>query len=529
MEFFQGFTNYFVNNINKVGSLFLDHVRLTAVAVVIAVALGVPVGIIISYFKKSSKPVIGVANLIQAVPSMALLGLSIPILGIGVVPAITMVVLYSLLPIIKNTYTGVSNINEDTLEAAKAIGLTKFQILGKIRIPLALPVIMAGVRVSAVTAVGLMTMAGYIGAGGLGFLIFSGISTTNNYMILAGAIPACILALLVDFIFNLIEQLVTPGALQDVDGRSKEKIKKSNNNKKAVLVATAAVIIGLFVINGVKDNMNRSDKEITIAGKNFTEQYIMTHMMSDLIEGNTDIRVDRKVNLGGTQVCFNALDNDEIDIYLDYTGTIYGDTLNYPPISDMDEVYNTSKKDLKDRYGIEVLSQMGFNNTYAMGVAPEIAKEYKLETISDLAKVGHKLTIGSSLEFLHREDGIIGLAKIYNFEFANEIGLDGANKYLAVANKETDVLDVFGTDGLIDKYDIVVLEDDKQFFPPYYAVPLVREKTLEEYPEIEPLLTKLGEILDDKTMIELNHQVDELQREPAEVANEFLVEQGLID
>ena len=138
-----------------------------------------------------------------------------------------MVVLYSLLPIIKNSYTGILNINKDTLEAAKAIGLTKMQILIKVRIPLALPVIMAGVRVSAVTAVGLMTMAGYIGAGGLGFLVFSGISTTNNYQILAGAIPACILALLVDYIFGLIEDLVTPIALQESSTRSNVRFKKA--------------------------------------------------------------------------------------------------------------------------------------------------------------------------------------------------------------------------------------------------------------------------------------------------------------
>lgn len=529
MKLIQAFINYCLGNAEQITSLFLDHIRLVAVAVIIAVFLGVPIGIVIAYYRKASKPVIGAANVVQAVPSMALLGLSIPLLGIGVLPAITMVVLYSLLPIIKNTFTGTININEDTLEAAKAIGLTRFQILRKVRIPLALPVIMAGVRVSAVTAVGLMTMAGFIGAGGLGFLIFSGISMTNNLQILAGAIPACILALLVDYIFGLIEQLVTPIALQDSTNQSKVQIKKSRNNKKAILAVTAMVIIGLFVVNGVRDNMNRSDKKIVVGGKDFTEQYIMTHMISDLIEGNTDIKVDRKVNLGGTQVCFTALVNDEIDLYLDYTGTIYGDTLNYPPISDMEEVYNTVKDDMKELHNVDVLQQMGFNNTYAIGVAPEIAEKYNLVTISDLAEVGHELTLGAGLEFLNREDGIIGLTKLYDFEFGEEVGLNGALRYSAIANDETDVLDVFGTDGLVGKYNIVVLEDDMNFFPPYYAAPLVRNETMEKYPEIEPLLAELGEILDDDTMIGLNYQVDELQRDPAHVAKEFLVEQGLIN
>ncbi len=529
MELLQGFINYVINNVDQIISLSLDHIRLTAVAVVIAVVLGVPIGIIISYYKKASKPVMGVANVVQAIPSMALLGLSIPLLGIGVLPAVTMVVLYSLLPIIKNTYTGILNINADTLEAAKAIGLTKMQVLTKVRLPLALPVIMAGVRVSAVTAVGLMTMAGYIGAGGLGFLIFSGISTTNNFQILAGAIPACILALLVDYIFGLIEELVTPIALQDSSNKSKDKLKKSRQNKKVILAITVVLIAGLFITNGIKNNMNKSDRQIIVAGKDYTEQYIMTHMMSELIEENTDIQVVRKVNLGGTQVCFSAINNDEIDIYLDYTGTIYGDTLSYPPNSDMDEVYNTIKKDLKELKGIDALRQLGFNNTYAMAVKQETAEKYNLKTISDLAKVAGELTLGASLEFINREDGLIGLEKMYNLEFGKEVGLNGANKYLAIANGETDVIDAFGTDGLLRKYDLVVLEDDRHFFPPYYAVPLVREDIAMEYPEIIPLLEKLADILDDDTMIGLNYQVDELQRDPKDVAHQFLIEQGLVD
>lgn len=527
MKLLQGFINYVIKNADQIISLSLDHIRLTAVAVIIAVALGVPIGIIISYYKKASKPVMGAANIVQAIPSMALLGLSIPLLGIGVLPAVTMVVLYSLLPIIKNAYTGILNINKDTLEAAKAIGLTKMQILTKVRIPLALPVIMAGVRVSAVTAVGLMTMAGYIGAGGLGFLVFSGISTTNNYQILAGAIPACILALLVDFIFGLVEDLVTPISLQASSSKSNVQ-PKTRRNKKAILAVTVVVITGLFVVSGVKNNMNQSDKQITVGGKDFTEQYIMTYMMSELIEENTDIQVKRKVNLGGTQVCFSALNNNEIDIYLDYTGTIYGDTLGYPPNSDMNEVYNTAKNELKERNGIDILKQLGFNNTYVLAVSKETAEKYDLASISDLSKVANELRLGASLEFINREDGLIGLEKMYKIEFGKEVGLNGANKYIAIANDETDVIDAFSTDGLLKKYDLVALEDDKHFFPPYYAVPLIIEETAEEYPEIVPLLEKLADYLDDETMISLNYQVDELQKDPAEVAHEFLIEQGLI-
>ena len=184
------FINYMIENKDQSLSLFLEHIELTVLAVAFAILIGVPIGIFISYVKKLNKPVLGIASVVQAIPSMALLGFMIPFLGIGTVPAIVVVILYSLLPIIKNTYTGISGISDTMIEAATGIGLTKGQILFKIQIPQALPVIMAGIRISAVSAVGLMTMAAFIGGGGLGYLIFSGIRTVNNYQILAGAIPA---------------------------------------------------------------------------------------------------------------------------------------------------------------------------------------------------------------------------------------------------------------------------------------------------------------------------------------------------
>lgn len=174
---------------SQILSLLIEHIELTIVAVLIAVVIGVPLGIMITRNKKLANGVIGVANLTQAIPSLAILGFLIPVIGIGSAPSITMVVLYSMLPIIKNTYTGITNINPDMLEAAKGLGMTNGQTLRLIKIPLAMPVIMAGVRMAAVTAVGLMTIAAFVGAGGLGYLVFSGIQTVDNNLILFGAIP----------------------------------------------------------------------------------------------------------------------------------------------------------------------------------------------------------------------------------------------------------------------------------------------------------------------------------------------------
>ncbi len=201
---------YMSENINEIFSRGIQHIQITLLAIAVSVLIGVPLGIFISYIKPFRKPVLGFANVVQAIPSIAILGFLVPFLGIGEKPAIFMVVLYSLLPIIKNTATGLLNIDNEMLEAAKGIGMTRFQVLVKVRIPLALPVIMAGVRISAVTSVGLVTIAAFIGAGGLGYLIYSGIRTVNNNQILAGAIPACILALAVDWLGAIVEKLVTP-------------------------------------------------------------------------------------------------------------------------------------------------------------------------------------------------------------------------------------------------------------------------------------------------------------------------------
>ncbi|OOM13741.1 glycine betaine ABC transporter substrate-binding protein [Clostridium saccharobutylicum] len=522
-----GLFNYLFGAKDQIITLLFEHIRLTALSVVIAILIGMPLGIIISYVKKLNKPILGVASVVQAIPSMALLGFAIPFLGIGTKPAIVMVVLYSLLPIIKNTTTGINGINTQMVEAAKGIGLTRFQILFKIQIPLALPIIMSGIRISAVTAVGLMTMAAFIGGGGLGYLVFSGIRTVNNYQILAGAIPSCILALLVDGIFAIVEILVTPINLQKNNNKSSLAKIKIRRFQKGILCATACLLMIIFMFTGVSKKISNK-KEITIGSKDFTEQEVLGNILSELIERKTDISVNRKFALGGTQVIFSALQKGDVDMYVSYSGTAYGDILKYLPISDVENVYDTVKKDYKDKFNIEVLKQMNFNNTYTLAVTKETAEKYNLKTISDIAKVGNKLNATTTLEFLNREDGLLGLTNKYNFNFNNTVGIDGTPRYSALINNESDVIDAFSTDGLLKKYNLTVLKDDKNFFPPYYAIPVVRSEVLEKYPEIKPLVEEVGSLITNDVMIELNYDVDELKKDPKDVAIEFLQKNKLI-
>ncbi|WP_045523924.1 ABC transporter permease/substrate-binding protein [Neobacillus niacini] len=514
------FFKYLSSNYEQILNLLGQHIYLSVISVLIAVIIGIPLGILISREPKLSKPIIGTTNVIQAVPSLALLGFLIPFIGIGSAPAIVMVVLYSLLPIVKNTYTGLTNIDSDILEAAKGIGLTKSQTMKKVQLPLAFPMIMAGIRISAVTAVGLMTIAAFVGAGGLGYLVFSGVQTVDNYMILAGAIPACILALLIDFIVGKLETSFSYTNKQKSASKSNKKVKRLVIGLVSVIVVAAGAFT--FYSKAIAED------KIVIGSKNFSEQLILGHMLADLVESKTDIEVDRKMNLGGSQVAFSAIKNGDIDVYVEYTGTGLVNILNQSPQSDSDKVYDHVKKEFHEKFGIEMLKPLGFNNTYALAVRQDTAQQYNLDTISDLAKVSDGMIMGPTIEFPNREDGLIGLSKTYNLNFKEVKAVDGGLRYTALDNHKSDVIDAFSTDGLIEEFGLKVLEDDKNFFPPYYAVPIVKEETLKEHPELEEALNALAGKLTDDKMRKLNYKVDSLKESPAKVAKEFLQEEGLI-
>lgn len=516
------FLEYVIQNHEQIFQLLIGHVQLTVIAIIISILIGIPLGILVTYFKPAKKPIMAIANIIQAIPSMALLGFMIPLLGIGTKPAIVMVILYSLLPIIKNTVTGLNNINEETLEAAKGIGLNKFQILYKIQIPLAAPVIMAGIRVSAVSAVGLMTLAAFIGADGLGYLVYSGIRTVNNAQILAGAIPACILALLIDYLFAILERLVTPKSFQLSSSRSHGK----KIIDKIVIALTCIALIFSFIYTSL--NQNPGEKIITIGSMDFTEQEILSYMVKYYIEDNTDIMVDQSLSLGASSIVLDAIQDNSIDMYIEYTGTIYGNVLGYPPNGDVDEVFQTVKKEMKNKYNLKVLHSLGFNNTYTLAVKKETAQKYHLKTISDLCKVSNQLIFSPTLMFMNREDCYLGLQKKYPIHFKKVVAIDGAPRYTALMNNECDVIDAYSTDGLLKKFDLQVLEDDQSFFLPYHAIPIVNDKIENNYPEVISLLNKLHQYLNDETMVELNYQVDELKHKPSTVAKQFLLKKHLI-
>ena len=215
-------------------------------------------------------------------------------------------------------------------------------------------------------------------------------------------------------------------------------------------------------------------------------------------------------------------------IYIDYTGTIYGSVLKKDPIQNTEEVYRISKEEMKEKYDINILKPLNFNNTYTLAVTKKTASTYNLTTISDLSKVANELIFSPTLLFMERSDCWLGLQQAYPIQFKSITPIDGAPRYIALLNEESDVIDAYSTDGLLKKYDLVVLEDDKNFFLPYEAIPLANNRLLKDYPEVISLLEELGNYLNDNVMRNLNYQVDEERQKPSMVAHNFLEQQGLL-
>jgi osmoprotectant transport system permease protein len=360
---------------DKLWAQTLQHIGLTFISLFIAVLVGLPLGIYISRKRQFSGFVLGVAGVLQTIPSIALLGFMIPLLGIGAKPAIAALLLYALLPIIRNTYTGIIGVDAAVKEAAVAMGMSRWQVLLKVELPLAMPVILAGIRTATVINVGVATLASYIAAGGLGEFIFGGISLNNTNMILAGAIPAALLAIIFDFLLSRVQKL---------------NFKKI---KGAVKVTPVLLVL---------------------------------------------------------------------------------------------------------------LSCLYF-----------IPSAY-----------GGKLTAGFTPEFMGRQDGNLGLQSKYGLKI-HTIVISDAVMYKAAQEKELDVISGYSTDGRLKAYNLVVLDDDKKIFPPYYAAPVVRVGALKKFPELEKTLNLLSGLITDSIMTELNYKTDYLHQTPERVAKDFLLANNL--
>ena len=497
--------NFFLN-------LTVEHILISLLAISIASVLGIILGIIISEYRRFSGLILGTVNILYTIPSIALLGFFITITGVGNTTALIALIIYALLPIIRSTYTGIVNINPLIIEASEGMGSTKLQQLFKVKLPLALPVLMSGIRNMVTMTIALAGIASFVGAGGLGVAIYRGITTNNSAMTFLGSLLIAILALIFDFILGIIEKKLT------------------NHKRTKYKVNFKLIILGLFIIIfGAYFSLNsKKDKVINIATKPMTEGYILGQMLTELIEQDTDLKVNMTTGVGGgTSNIHPAMLKGEFDLYPEYTGTSWEAVLKKEGSYD-ESKFDELQKEYKEKYNLEYVNLYGFNNTYGLAVNKDIAEKYNLKTYSDLAKVSNNLIFGAEYDFFEREDGYKELQKVYNMNFKKQIDMDIGLKYQAMKDKKIDVMVIFTTDGQLAISDVVVLEDDKKMYPSYRAGTVVRSEILSEYPELKPVLEKLNNILDDKTMADLNYQVESEGKKPEDVAREYLQEKGLL-
>ncbi|MEX1231328.1 MAG: glycine betaine ABC transporter substrate-binding protein [Planctomycetaceae bacterium] len=501
-----------------------QHLVLTGLSTGLAIAIGLPLGLLASQKHWLKTSLLGAIGVFQTVPSLAMLAILLTLVGkIGFVPAAIALTVYALLPIVRNTVTGIEGVPPEVVEAARGIGMTRMQQLRMVQLPLAMPVLIAGVRTAAVVGVGIATLSAFIGAGGLGQFINRGLALSNTKLILLGAIPAAVLAILVDAVIA-----ATAWGMQPTRQSEKRSLKAK---LKPVALALPLLLVAVVLFTAMRNRSNmahRVGETIRIGSKNFSEQLILGEMMAQMIETHTDLNVDRRFNLGGTMICHEALASGEIDLYAEYTGTGLVTVLKLPVTLDAGAVLDTVRKEYHDAFGLVWLEPFGFNNTFALTVREADAEQNRWRSISDLKSSADSLRAGFTAEFSARPDGYPGLREEYGFSFAEVHDLEPSLMYRAIAQGEVDVICAFTTDGRIAAFDLQPLVDDLGFFPPYYAAPVARESFLDENHEVREVLNRLAGVLDNETMQRLNFEVDEHGRLPKAVAKEFLEAQGLL-
>ncbi|HEM3437982.1 ABC transporter permease/substrate-binding protein [Streptococcus suis] len=496
----------FIERKDEWGIALFEHLRISLLALIIAIAIAVPLGLILSSKKRLTEWSLQITGIFQTIPSLALLGLFIPFMGIGTLPAVVALVIYAIFPILQGTLTGLGEIDPSLEEAATAFGMNKWEKLKKFKLALAMPILMSGIRTASIMIIGTATLAALVGAGGLGSFILLGIDRNDSALILIGAVSSAVLAVLFGYGIRLLQ----------------------DKKPKTILLA---LLVTLFTVGASYVPMlNFSTKQLVIAGKLGAEPEILINMYKLLIEDQTDIKVEIKPNFGKTSFLYEALKSGSIDIYPEYTGTITSTLLKNSPMdlsTNPEEVYTYAKEAILEQDGLMYLAPMAFQNTYALAVTEDYAQKNGIEKISDLAKVQQTAVAGFSLEFNDREDGNIGLKNLYNLQL-NVKTMEPALRYEAIKNGDVQIVEAFSTDSKVVTYKLKILEDDKQLFPPYQAAPLLSKETLEKYPELEQVLGVLSGKISTEEMTRMNYAVDVEGKSAEQVAREYLEREGLL-
>ena len=498
--------SFWMSHGEELAAMIERHLFLVLWSTTIAMAIGLPAGIVAAHRPRIGRPLLAAASIAQTIPSLALLGFLLPlpfIGGIGPRIAIVALILYALLPIVRSTAAGLRSIDPAVIDAGVAMGMTARQLLWLVELPLALPSIVSGIRIATIVGIGTATIAAAIGAGGLGEYIFRGLSMVDSTVILAGAIPAAVLALIADGALTWVERRLASG---------RQRLSGS--------VSAAAAALLLAILAGAAFGSTRSDA-IVIGSKNFTEQVVLGELLAQTLE-RRGVRVTRRLNLGGSFICDRAIRSGDIDAYVEYSGTALTAILKQPVEKNPDAAL-TTLRNAYGRAGLSVLPPLGFNNTFAMLVRHTDAEALGLSTIDDLRRVQAQWRPGFGYEFAERADGYAGLLRAYDLHFATPPRAMELNLvYRALAVGQVDLIAGDATSGLIKALDLRVLRDNRGYFPPYDAVPIVRSAVLLAHPELRDAFNQLAGQISEDDMRALNAAVDVEHRDVAATVKDFL-------
>jgi osmoprotectant transport system permease protein len=491
------------------GALLAQHLLLVGISTLAAILAGVPVGIFAARRPRAGAPIVWLANVVQTIPSLAMFGFLLPlplIGGLGARVAIVVLILYALLPIVRTTTAGVRSVDPVLVEAGTALGMTSWQLLREVELPLALPSIVAGIRVAAVIGVGTATIAAAVGAGGLGEYIFRGLSMVDPTVILAGAIPAALLALSIDGALTVVER----------------SLKGRRTRRRTSLILVAVVVLAGAVVVATAYAIRPAGDVIRVGSKNFTEQIVLGELLAQTIESRTALRVERRFNLGGTFICDRALRSGDIDVYVEYSGTAQTAIFHQAVDTDSHRVFERVRQQYAAA-GLTLLDPLGFENTFAMLVRGDDARALGVRTISEAAPHAPRWRAGFGYEFLERQDGYPGLARTYGLRFsAPPTAMDLSLIYRALAQRQVDFIAGDATSGLIEAYGLVMLQDDRHYFPPYDAAAVARTSVLLAHPEVREALAALSGSVTIADIRRMNYAVDADHRDPSNVVMRFL-------
>lgn len=495
-----------------------EHVILSASALALGLAISLPLTVLAVRHARVRWLILAVASIVQTIPSLALLALFYPLLlmlsalslrlfgqgfaALGFLPSLLALTLYSMLPILRNGVAGIVNLPAPVIEAARGVGMTDWQRLWRIELPLAAPMLMAGIRTAAVWVIGTATLSTPVGQTSLGNYIFAGLQVQNWVSVLFGCIAAAVLALIVDQLLALIESGT------------------ARRSRWRVMVGVAVLLTGVAIAALPRTTSGESQAYV-IGAKNFSEQYILADLLAQRLQ-QAGAKTTQRTGLG-SMIAFQALARDELDVYVEYTGTLWANVMHRTDSPPREIVLRETAAWLQERHGVTLLGSLGFENAYALAMRRERAQELGIRTLEDLARSAPQLRMGGDLEFFDRPEWS-AVKRAYGLTFAAERQFQPTFMYRAVGSGEVDVISAFSSDGRIAADDLVLLEDPRQALLPYDAIVLLAPRRAADVllrRTLEPLLGAIP----IETMRQANLSVDrDTDKSTAEAAARWLNE-----